>query len=60
MGMPKHKPSAHQKGCAKYKSENRYEKIRLVKPRGTRSGWNISQNAAPPKKLPSRTKNEVN
>ena len=23
MGMPKHKPSSHQKGCAKYKSENR-------------------------------------
>ena len=26
MGMPKHKPSSHQKGCAKYKSENRLAK----------------------------------
>lgn len=31
MGMPKHKPSAHQKGCAKYKSENRYEKNKARK-----------------------------
>lgn len=26
MGMPKHKPSSHQKGCAKYQSENRLAK----------------------------------
>lgn len=31
MGVPKHKPSAHQKGCAKYKSENRYEKNKARK-----------------------------
>ena len=29
--MPKHKPSVHQKGCAKYKSENRYEKNKARK-----------------------------
>ena len=31
MGIPKHKPSAHQKQCKKYKDENRYEKNKARK-----------------------------
>ena len=31
MGIAKHKPSAHQKQCAKYKNEGRYERNKARK-----------------------------
>ena len=31
MGIPKHKPSAHKKGCQRYKDEGRYAKNKARK-----------------------------